>query len=182
VELTRKRPFALAVAAPLAFGASSVAASESGRLRAGAASVDITPAGDPFYPPSGQCAHERLYVRAIVCDSGATRAALIGGDLGGFGEDVWAPVSQQVDAGVYGAIGQRAKKASPLANTVLVTLANGRANSGYIPDDASFGAYTFQVLGSRLKPGCAEQGIADGIADLVGRYAGVSGTSVGSGR
>ena len=75
-----------------------------------------------------------------------------------------------VNGEVYTAIGQRAKRQSPLANTVVVTLANGRANSGYIPDDASFGAYTFQVLGSRLKPGCAEQGIADGIADLVGRY------------
>ena len=80
-----------------------------------------------------------------------------------------------VDAEIYSAIGQRAKKQSPLANTVLVTLANGRANSGYIPDDASFGAYTFQVLGSRLKPGCAEQGIADGIADLVSQYAGQPG-------
>jgi neutral/alkaline ceramidase-like enzyme len=84
----------------------------------------------------------------------------------GIGDTALASVSGEV----YSAIGQRAKKASPLANTVLVTLANGRANSGYIPDDASFGAYTFQVLGSRLKPGCAEQGIADGIADLVSRY------------
>jgi neutral ceramidase len=75
-----------------------------------------------------------------------------------------------VNGEVYSAVGQRAKRQSPLSNTVVVTLANGRANSGYIPDDASFGAYTFQVLGSRLKPGCAEQGIADGIADLVGRY------------
>ncbi|HXY41362.1 MAG TPA: neutral/alkaline non-lysosomal ceramidase N-terminal domain-containing protein [Vicinamibacteria bacterium] len=75
-----------------------------------------------------------------------------------------------VDAEIYSGIGQRARKESPLADTVLVTLANGRANSGYVPDDASFGAYTFQVLGSRLKPGCAEQGIADGIADLVGQY------------
>jgi aldose 1-epimerase len=31
------------------------------------------------------------------------------------------------------------------------------------PDDASFGLNTFQVLGSHLKPGCAEQGIADGL-------------------
>jgi hypothetical protein len=52
----------------------------------------------------------------------------------------------------------------------MVTLANGRANSGYIPNDAAFGAYTFQVLGSRLKPGCAEQGIADGLTDLVNQY------------
>jgi hypothetical protein len=27
------------------------------------------------------------------------------------------------------------------------------------------------VLGSRLKPGCAEQGIANSLTDLVGQYA-----------
>jgi hypothetical protein len=32
----------------------------------------------------------------------------------------------------------------------MVTLANGRARSGCIVDDESFGTHTFQVLGSRL--------------------------------
>jgi len=41
-----------------------------------------------------------------------------------------------VNAEIYNLIGQHAKKQSPIANTMLVTLANGRANSGYIPDDA----------------------------------------------
>jgi len=75
-----------------------------------------------------------------------------------------------VNAEIYNLIGQRAKKQSPIAKTMLVTLANGRANSGYIPDDASFGYLTFQVLGSRLKPGCAEQGIANGLTDLARQY------------
>jgi hypothetical protein len=39
-----------------------------------------------------------------------------------------------------------------------------------IVDDKASGAYTFQVLGSRLKPGCAEQGVADGLAELIRRY------------
>ena len=77
-----------------------------------------------------------------------------------------------VNAEIYNLISQRMKKQSPMTNTVMVTLANGRANSGYIPNDAAFGAYTFQVLGSRLKPGCAEQGIADGLTDLVHQYSG----------
>ncbi len=76
-----------------------------------------------------------------------------------------------VNAEIYTLIGQRAKKNSPLAHTVVVTLSNGRANSGYIPDDASFGHETFQVLGSRLKPGCAEQGIANGLDSLISQYA-----------
>lgn len=71
------------------------------------------------------------------------------------------------NAEIYTAIGLKLKAASPLANTLLVTPANGRANSGYVPDDASFGAYTFQVLGSRLKPGCAEDGIVNGLVDLI---------------
>ena len=60
-----------------------------------------------------------------------------------------------VDAEVYNLIGQRMKRQSPMANTVVVTLANGTAPSGYIPDDASFSHNTFQALGSRLKVGCA---------------------------
>jgi neutral ceramidase len=72
-----------------------------------------------------------------------------------------------VDAELYNTIGRRLKEQSPMANTVMVTLANGRANSGYIPDDASFNANTFQVLSSRLKPGCAETAIDGGLLSLI---------------
>jgi len=67
-----------------------------------------------------------------------------------------------VDAEIYSIIGREFKEKSPLANTLVVTLANGMANSGYIPNDAAFGAYTFQVLSSRLQPGCAETSIVNG--------------------
>jgi hypothetical protein len=72
-----------------------------------------------------------------------------------------------VDAELYTAIGLRLKRESPMTNTVLVTLANGRADSGYIPNDTAFGALTFQVLGSKLKPGCAETAIVNGLLDLI---------------
>jgi hypothetical protein len=75
-----------------------------------------------------------------------------------------------VNAEVYNLIAQRTRKQSPMTNTMMVTLANGRANSGYIPDDASFSHNTFQVLGSRLKIGCAEAAIADGLTELVSQY------------
>ncbi len=71
-----------------------------------------------------------------------------------------------VDAEVYSAIARRLKEQAPVTDTFMVTLANGMANSGYIPNDAGFGALTFQVLGSRLKPGCAETAIVDGLLDL----------------
>ena len=72
-----------------------------------------------------------------------------------------------INAEVYSAIGQLLKQRSPVANTLMVTIANGFSNSGYIPNDAAFGAYTFQVLGSRLKPGCAENAIVNGMLDLI---------------
>jgi hypothetical protein len=72
-----------------------------------------------------------------------------------------------VDAEIYSAIARRFKEQSPLANTFVVTLANGMANSGYVPNDAAFGALTFQVLSSRLKPGCAETAIVNGWLDLL---------------
>ena len=59
---------------------------------------------------------------------------------------------------------------SPMTNTVMVTLANGRTNSGYIINDEAYGSYTFQALGSRLKPGCGADGIVEGLSDLVGQY------------
>jgi hypothetical protein len=72
-----------------------------------------------------------------------------------------------VDGEVYTEIAQRVKRQSPLRETMMVTLANGGANSGYIPTDAAFGTYTFQVLGSRLRPGCAENSIAAGLTELL---------------
>jgi hypothetical protein len=72
-----------------------------------------------------------------------------------------------VDAEIYSAIGLRLKRESPMANTVMVTLSNGRADSGYVPNDTAFGANTFQVLGSKLKPGCAEAAIVNGLLDLM---------------
>jgi neutral ceramidase len=72
-----------------------------------------------------------------------------------------------VDAEVYSPIALRLKRESPMANTFMVTLANGAANSGYIPNDTASGALTFQVLGSKLKPGCAETAIVNGLTGLI---------------
>ncbi len=76
-----------------------------------------------------------------------------------------------VNAELYNAIAQHVIRQSPAGDTLLVSLANGGANSGYIPTDAAFATYTFQVLGSRLKPGCAEKAIETGLLDLLHRYA-----------
>jgi neutral ceramidase len=73
-----------------------------------------------------------------------------------------------VNAEVFNLISQRLKKESPFARTMMVTLTNGMANSGYIPNDAAFGYLTFEVLSSRCKPGYAENAIVNGILDLMG--------------
>ncbi len=72
-----------------------------------------------------------------------------------------------VNAEVFNLIAQRLKRESPLKATMMATLTNGMASSGYIPDDASFGMNTFEVLSSRLQPGCAESAIVNGILDLI---------------
>ena len=74
-----------------------------------------------------------------------------------------------VNGEVYNLMAQRLKAESPYAKTMMATLTNGMANSGYIPDDASFGHNTFEVLSSRLQPGCAETGIVDGIIGMMPR-------------
>ena len=72
-----------------------------------------------------------------------------------------------VNAEVFNLIAQRLKKESPYARTMMVTLTNGIANSGYIPNDAAFGYLTFEVLSSRCKAGYAENAIVNGILDLM---------------
>jgi len=72
-----------------------------------------------------------------------------------------------VNGEVYNPIATQFIKESPYARTMMVTVANGSATTGYIPDDASFGQQVFEVLSSRLKPGYAERGIIDGILDLM---------------
>lgn len=76
-----------------------------------------------------------------------------------------------INAEAYNYIGQQVKAASPLTKTMFVAVANGRANSGYIPTDDAYGRYTFQVIASRLKPGCAQTGIVKGITDMIYDYA-----------
>ena len=72
-----------------------------------------------------------------------------------------------VNAEVFNLIAQRLKRESPYARTMMATLTNGSASSGYIPNDAAYGMYTFEVLSSRLQPGCAESAIVNGILDLM---------------
>jgi len=68
---------------------------------------------------------------------------------------------------IYNMIAVRFKRESPIGRSMFVSMANGSGNSGYVPDDASFGHQTFEVLSSRCKPGYAESAIVNGLLDLV---------------
>ena len=72
-----------------------------------------------------------------------------------------------VNAEVYNDIARRLKRESPFKHTMMSTLTNGMAQTGYIPSDEAFGYNVFTVLSSRLKPGCAEAGIVDGLLELM---------------
>ena len=74
-----------------------------------------------------------------------------------------------VNGEIYSQIGMRVKAEAPASKTIVVTLANGSAGSGYIYSDEAYSHLTFQVIGSRLKPGCAEGKIAAAAAALMRR-------------
>ena len=72
-----------------------------------------------------------------------------------------------VNAEVYSLIAQRLKNESKNNHLIMATTTNGSANSGYIPSDDAFVRYTFQVLSSRLQPGCAEGAIVNGLLEMM---------------
>ena len=67
---------------------------------------------------------------------------------------------------LYNIIAQRLKKVAPYGQTVVVTIANGKS-VGYIPDDAAYARHTFQVLSTRIKPGCAEKSMLNAVLELM---------------
>ncbi len=64
-------------------------------------------------------------------------------------------------------IGQRLKKESPFDYTIMVTHANG--SIGYIPNDAAYAQPSYEVLSTRIKPGCAEDVIVKGFLEMMTR-------------
>jgi hypothetical protein len=74
-----------------------------------------------------------------------------------------------VNGEVYSQIAMKLKASAPANKTIVVTLANGMANSGYIYSDEAYSHLTFQVIGSRLQPGCAEKRIISTALDLMRR-------------
>ena len=72
-----------------------------------------------------------------------------------------------VSGEIYTEIGYRIKHEMPLSKLMVVTLADGPFESGYIYSDNAANHLTFQVIGSRLQPGHAEKAITEAAKRLV---------------
>jgi len=70
-------------------------------LRAGASRVEITDLAPPAQPLFGKYAHEHLFIRAIVLDTGS---ALIGLDKADMDEPVWQQAPKSVAAELNGPV------------------------------------------------------------------------------
>lgn len=70
-------------------------------------------------------------------------------------------VSGEVVTNIYSHL----KRSSPLNDTIMVTIANDRI--GYIADDAAYDTPIFEVNGTPAARGCAENGIVDGLVDMI---------------
>jgi neutral ceramidase len=75
----------------------------------------------------------------------------------------------QFNGEVCSQIAMKLKGNAPANKKIVVTLSNGMANSGYIYSDEAHSHLTFQAIGSRLKPGCAERRIVSTAIDLMHR-------------
>ncbi len=76
-----------------------------------------------------------------------------------------------VNGDLYSQIALRIKAESPAAKTMVVSIANtaGPQNTLYMPANEAYTHLTFQMLGNRFKPGCAEDRIVGTAMDLMGK-------------
>jgi hypothetical protein len=65
-------------------------------------------------------------------------------------------------------IGLRLKQESPFNRTVVVTHCNG--SSGYLPDDAAYDRITYEIVSTRVKRGCAENAIVNGLVEMMDTF------------
>jgi neutral ceramidase len=65
-------------------------------------------------------------------------------------------------------IGLRLKRESPFNRTIMVTHCNG--SSGYLPDDAAYDRVSYEIISTRVKRGCAENAIVNGLVEMMNAF------------
>ena len=78
-------------------------------------------------------------------------------------DNAFTSVSGEVVTNIYSHL----RAASPLTNTIMITLTNDRV--GYIADDAAYDRPIFEVNGSPMARGCAENAIVGGLVAMIER-------------
>jgi hypothetical protein len=128
------------------------------RMAPGAAQAKIS-----FATAAATCPGERRSTDRVTQKVTATAAAPVTIPLS------LIRINDIVLAGVGGDaasdIGQHFKKASPVTNSTMITMVGESA--GYIFTDASYAHPGHGVNGSRLKAGCAENAIVNGLVTLI---------------
>ena len=97
---------------------------------------------DPGYKPAGDC-----HIGVGLVQIGDINLVSVSGEI-------------------YTEIGYRIKHEMPASKVMVVTLADGPFESGYIYSDSAANHLTFQVIGSRLQPGHAETAIVNAAKEL----------------
>lgn len=62
-------------------------------------------------------------------------------------------------------ISLKLKRESPFNRTIMVTHCNG--SSGYLPDDAAYDQVSYEIVATRVKRGCAENAIVNGLVEMM---------------
>jgi len=70
-----------------------------------------------------------------------------------------------VSGEVLTGIETRLENETPFRATMMLTHANGR--SGYIPDDDAYETISYEIVTTRIKQGCAEAAIVQGLVDMM---------------
>jgi hypothetical protein len=165
--------FAAAIALPTA--GTQVFAQQAG-LKAGAARVESTPSPADL-PDWFKTIHDKLYVRAVVLDDGASRAVIVVADAPTIATDVSADLRRRIAALVN----------APVQNVVVAVTHNHNAvrldntvAGVYLPGSPQITAMTVakaldavKQAAANLQP--ARAGYAEGTTPLIGRRAAAPG-------
>ncbi len=119
------------------------------------------------------CGHKKLSVPGRRQTNAGGRAGYVGEyeDIGPVDIDLHLTMLDDIpvvgtSGEPYNPIAVRLKNESPYSRTIMTMICQG-AFTGYIPDDESYGAQSFEVLGSKFKQGYAESAIVNGALDLM---------------
>jgi hypothetical protein len=153
-ERQKTRAYAAMDAQGLIVGAEVLRVARGIRELTGSVRISAAQRTVPCPVKAGQDVMETMRQEAV--DTVPLRLSLVR-----LGDVALTGVSGEVVTEVY----QRLRERSPLARTLLVSIANDRI--GYLPDDARFDRPVHSVNGCPVQRGYAEHAIVDGLLDMI---------------